>query len=144
MATFVQWQKCHTCPDGAEHAIVLSPPQQAGVGAQNWLAITNYHCQFFCPHSALLQPGNLKPIPMNYFLKNEHIELIHAQMEHDKQDKILLKSVSELTNIQMHKSSISMSKLTCHSESYLSNHYGVEAPPPDCVRQPKIAHLSWP
>ena len=25
---FIQWQKCHTCPDGSEQALVLSLPQQ--------------------------------------------------------------------------------------------------------------------
>ena len=49
-----------------------------------------------------------------------------AQMECKEHLKISLKSVSELTDIPMHKSTMSMSKHICNFESYLSTHYGVE------------------
>lgn len=34
--TFIQWQKCHTCPDGTESAIVLSPSQQDRIWCTAW------------------------------------------------------------------------------------------------------------
>ena len=33
---FDQWQKCHTCPDGREHAITLAPPQQDRIWCAAW------------------------------------------------------------------------------------------------------------
>ncbi len=63
------------------------------------------------------------------FLKKEHFELMHAQMECKEHSKILLKSVSELTDILTYKSTMSMSKHIRYFESYLSTHYGVEGFP---------------
>ena len=75
--------------------------------------------------------GDPKPYPMIYFLKKEHFEPMHAQMEHKEHSKISLKSISQLTDIPTYKSTTSMSKHICDFESYLSTHYGIEGSPLD-------------
>ena len=70
---------------------------------------------------------------MIYFLKKEHFEPMHAQMECKEHGKISLKNVSELTDIPTYKSTTSMSKHIHDFESYLSSHYGVEGLPLDYV-----------
>ena len=50
--TFVQWQKCHTCPDGLEQVLVLSPPQQDRIRCVAWAC--RYHHQIFWPPGAFL------------------------------------------------------------------------------------------
>ena len=106
--TFVQWQKCHTCPNGSEQALVLSPPQQDRIRCVAWAC--HYHCWIFWPPSTFLQPGDPKPYPMIYFLKKEHFEPMRMQMKHEEHGKISLKSISKLTDIPMYKSTMSMLK----------------------------------
>ena len=129
--TFIQWQKHHTCPDGLERVLVLSQPQQDRIRCVAWAC--RYHRQIIWPPGAFLQPGDPKPYPMIYFLKKEHFELMHAQMEHEEQGKISLKSMSELTDVPTYKSTTSMSTHICDFKSYLSTHYGVEGFPLDYV-----------
>ena len=64
-------------------------------------------------------------------------------MEHKEHGKISLKSVSELTDILMYKSTMSMLKHICDFESYLSTHYGVEGFHLDYIVGPTLAHLPW-
>ena len=102
-----------------------------------------YHRRIFWPPGAFLRPGDPTPLPMIQFLKKEHFEPMHAQMEHKEHGKISLKSVSQLTDIPTYKSTMSMSKHIQDFESYLSTHYGVEEFPLDYVVRPKLAHLPW-
>ncbi len=80
---------------------------------------------------------------MIYFLKNEHFEWMHTQMECEEHDKVSLKSVSELMDIPTYKSTMSMSKHIHDFESYLSTHYGVEGFRLDYIMGPTLAHLPW-
>ena len=75
------------------------------------------------------------------FLKKEHFEPMHVQMVHEEHDKISFTSVSELKDVPMYKSIMSMLKHICNFESYLSTHYGVEGFPLDYIVRPKLAHL---
>ena len=90
-----------------------------------------------------MQPGDPKSYPMIYFLKKEHFELMHMQMEREEHSKISLKSISELTDIPMNKSTASMFKHICNFESYLSTHNGIEGFPLDYVVQSTLTHLPW-
>ena len=60
---------------------------------------------------------------MIYFLKKEHFESMHEQVECKEHDKISLKSVSKLTDILTYNLTKSMSKHICDFKSYLSSHY---------------------
>ena len=80
---------------------------------------------------------------MIYFCKKEHFELMRSQMEHKEHGKISLKSISKLTDIPTHKSTMSMSKHIQDFQSYLSTHYGIEGFPLDYAVQPTLTHLLW-
>ncbi len=55
-------------------------------------------------------------------LKKEHFEPICTQMEWEEDGKIILKSVQDLTDVLLFKSTISMSKHFHDFETYLSRH----------------------
>lgn len=80
---------------------------------------------------------------MILFLKKEHFEPMHVQMEHKEHGKISLKSVSKLMDVPTYKSTSSMSMHIRNFKSYLSTHYGVEGFPLDYVVRPKLAHVPW-
>ena len=64
-----------------------------------------------------------------------HFEAIRAQMEHEEEDKVIIKMIPDLTDILKWKDcgSTSMSKHFRDFETYLSQHYGVEGFPLDWV-----------
>ena len=137
--TFAQWQKRHTCPDGTERAMVLSPPQQDRIRCAAWA----------CRHKRRLgwPPGTISPrnleARMVSLLTKDHFEAIRAQMEREEEGKVTLKSIPDLTDVPVYRSSVTMSKHFRDFETYLSQRYGVEGFPLDYVVRPTLAAIDW-
>lgn len=114
--TFAQWQKQHMCPDGTERAMVLSPLQQDRIRCAAWA----------CRHKRRLgwPPASISPwdadIQMIEHLSKEHFEAIWAQMEQEEEGKITLKSIPDLTDVPVYRSSVTMLKHFHNFETYLS------------------------
>lgn len=64
-------------------------------------------------------------------------------MEHNECGTISPKSIFELTDIPMYKSTMSMSKHIHDFESDMVTHYRIEGVPVYYVVQPKLMHLLW-
>ena len=114
--TFTQWQKHHPNRDGTERVMVLSPSQQDCIRCAAWA----------CRHRRRV------PWPISFFtvkdLRPRHFESIHAQMEREKEGKITIKIIPDLTNIPKWKDlgHNTMSKQFRDFEPFLSLHYGVD------------------
>ena len=68
---FVQWQKCHSCADGKERALILSVSQKDRIRCMAWAC--QYHCRIFWSTCAFLRLGDPKPYHMIYFLKKNTV-----------------------------------------------------------------------
>lgn len=77
----------HTCPDDTKHC-----PHHNTTGSIVPMGLQLLLLDLLAPRC--IPAGDAMHIPMIYFLKNKHFDLIHLQMEYEEHGKLSLKSIS--------------------------------------------------